>query len=146
MANEKRASKIMTEPLPQILEEIEDSIRAANEAAKDARKAAEEARKAGEKAANEAARVASEAIGRVEQIAKNALQLAELVQLAVMEGTTAAQKRLTAEKESASQSKKSARGWKRNGSETIPGRRAKWLTKMLGPPKRGKRGMQKNRK
>jgi uncharacterized protein (UPF0147 family) len=110
MANEKRASKIMTEPLPQILEEIEDSIRAATEAAKDARKAAEEARKAGEKAANEAARVAAEAIGRVEQIARNALQLAELVQLAVMEGTTAAQKRLTAEKESASQSKKSARG------------------------------------
>jgi hypothetical protein len=108
MANEKRMSKIMTEPLPQILEEIEDSIRAANDAAKDARKAAEEARKAGEKAANEAGRVAAEAIGRVEEIAKNALQLAELVNLALMEAATAAQKRLTAEKGSASQSKESA--------------------------------------
>ena len=110
MDSEKRAPKIMTEPLPRILEEIEDSISAADDAAKDARKAAEEARKAGEKAANEAARVAAEAIGRVEQIAKDALQLAELVQLAVIEGTTAAQKRLTAEKESGSQSKKSSRG------------------------------------
>lgn len=108
MADEKRASKIMTEPLPRILDEIEDSIRAANDAAKDARKAAEEARKAGEKAASEAARVAAEAIGRVEQIAKNALQLAELVQLAVMEGTTAVQKRLTQETESDSQDKKRA--------------------------------------
>ncbi len=98
MASEQRAPKIMTKPLPQILDEIEDSITAANEAAKDARKAAEEARKAGEKAANEAARVAAEAIGRAEQIAKNALQLAELVNLAVMEATTAAQKRLAAEK------------------------------------------------
>jgi len=106
MADEKRASKIMTEPLPRILDEIEDSIRAANDAAKDARKAAEEARKAGEKAASEAARVAAEAIGRVEQIANNALQLAELVQLAVMEGTTAAQKRFIQEKESDSQDKK----------------------------------------
>ena len=108
MDDEKRASKIMTEPLPRILDEIEDSIRAANDAAEDARKAAEEARKAGEKAASEAAKVAAEAIGRVEQIARNALQLAELLQLAVMEGTTAAQKRLTQEKESASQGKKLA--------------------------------------
>jgi len=108
MSSEKKAPKIMTKPLPQILDEIEDSITAANEAAKDARKAAEEARKAGEKAASEAARVAAEAIGRVEQIAKDALQLAELVQLAVMEGTTAAQNRLTAEKESESQNQKGA--------------------------------------
>lgn len=108
MTNEKKASKIMTKPLPLILDEIEDSIQAANDAGKDARKAAEEARKAGEKAASEAAKVAAEAIGRVEQIARNALQLAELVQLAVMEGTTAAQRRLMAEKESASQSNKSS--------------------------------------
>ena len=62
MVTEVKPKKIMTEPLPQILDEIEDSIRLANEAARDARKAAEEARQAGEKAANEAARVASEAI------------------------------------------------------------------------------------
>jgi hypothetical protein len=108
MASEKTAPKIMTEPLPRILDEIEDSIRAANEAAKDARQAAEEARRAGEKAASEAARVAAEAISRVEQIAKNALQLAELLNLAVMEAATAAQKRLTAEREPESQGKKKA--------------------------------------
>jgi hypothetical protein len=49
--------KIQTEPLTQILDEIDDSIRLANEAAKNARDAAEEARRAGEKAANEAARL-----------------------------------------------------------------------------------------
>lgn len=108
MASEGTTPKIMTEPLPRTLDEIEDSIKAANEAAKDARQAAEEARKAREKAASEAARVAAEAIGRVEQIAKNALQLAELVNLAVMEAATAAEERLSAEKGSESQSKKKA--------------------------------------
>lgn len=103
MTDEKKPPKIMTKPLPQILDEIEDSITAANEAAADARKAADEAREAGERAASEAARVTAEAIGRVEQIANNALQLAELVNLALMEGTTAAQKRLTPEKESENQ-------------------------------------------
>ena len=43
---EKRESKIMTKPLPQILDEIEI-------ATLDARKAADEARTAGEKAAEE---------------------------------------------------------------------------------------------
>jgi hypothetical protein len=108
MAKEVTAPKIMTEPLPRILDEIEDSIMAANAAAKDARQAAEEARKAGEKAASEAARVAAEAIGRVEQIARNALQLAELVNLALMEAATAAEKRLSEQKESESESKKKA--------------------------------------
>ena len=87
--------KIMTQPLPQILDEIEDSIRAANEAVKDAREAAEEARKAGEKAANEAARVAAAAIGKVEQMAKNAMQLAELLKLALTEASAALDKRLS---------------------------------------------------
>ena len=108
MAGEKTTPRIMTEPLPRILDEIEDSIKAANEAARDARQAAEEARKAGEKAASEAARVAAEAIGKVEELAKNALQLAELVKLALVEAATAAEKRLSAEKESESQSKKKA--------------------------------------
>ena len=106
MVNEKGTSRIMTEPLPQILDEIEDSIRSANAAARDARQAAEEARKAGEKAASEAARVAAEAIGRVEQLAKNALQLAELVNSAVTEAATAAQKILTPGEEPTIQSKK----------------------------------------
>ena len=87
--------KIMTQPLPRILDEIEDSIRAANAAAKDARDAAEEARRAGEKAAGEAARVAAEAIGKVEKIAKNAMQLAELLKLALTEASAALDKRLS---------------------------------------------------
>lgn len=87
--------KIHTEPLTQILDEIEDSIRLANEAAKDARKAAEEARMAGEKAANEAARVASEAIHHVEETARKALELAELVKQAGMDASNSYQKKVS---------------------------------------------------
>ena len=87
--------KIHTEPLTQILDEIEDSIRLANEAAKDARKAAEEARMAGEKAANEASRVAAEAIHHVEAMAKKALELAELVKQAGMDASNSYQKRVS---------------------------------------------------
>jgi len=64
---EVKPKKIMIEPLPQILDEIEDTIRLANEAARDARKAAEEVRRPGEKAATESARVAAETIFRVEK-------------------------------------------------------------------------------
>ena len=92
---EEKPKKIMTQPLPQILDEIESSIRLADEAAKNAREAAEEARKAGEKAAKEAERVASEAIARVEKIAKNALQLAELLNSAVTEAAGVLEKRLS---------------------------------------------------
>ena len=95
MGNEIETKKIMTKPLPEILDEIEDSIRLADEAAKNAREAAEEARKAGEKAASEAARVAAEAIARVEEVAKNAMQLAELLNLAVMDAVVAVEKRLS---------------------------------------------------
>jgi len=91
----RETSRIMTEPLPQILDEIENSIKAANAAALDARRAAEEARKAGEKAANEAARVAAQAIGKVEQIAKNAMQLAELLNSAAIEAAVNLEKKLT---------------------------------------------------
>jgi flagellar biosynthesis/type III secretory pathway protein FliH len=91
----KERPRIMTQPLPRILDDIEESIRLANEAAKDAREAAEEARKAGEKAANEAARVAAAAIGKVEQMAKNAMQLAELLKLALTEAATTLDKRLS---------------------------------------------------
>ena len=38
MVSEKGTPKIMTEPLPRILDEIEDSIRSANAAARDASK------------------------------------------------------------------------------------------------------------
>ena len=95
MAEEIETKKIMTKPLPQILDEIEDSIKLADEAGKNARKAAEEARKAGEKAASEAARVAAEAIARVEQLANSAMQLAELLNLALMDTAVGLQKKLS---------------------------------------------------
>jgi len=93
--DEIKPRKIMTQPLPQILDEIEDSIRLANEAARNARQAAEEARRAGEKAANEAARVASEAIGKVDQVANRALKLAELLKLAITEAAGTLEKNLS---------------------------------------------------
>ena len=97
MADESEARKIMTKPLPQILDEIEESIKLANDAAKNARAAALEANKAGERAFNEATRVANERIDRVEQIASSALQLAELLKLALVNGITAVDKKLTEE-------------------------------------------------
>ncbi len=95
MANETEPRKIMTQPLPQILDGIEDSIRLADEAAKNARDAAEEARKAGEKAAGEAARVAGEKISKVEQSTKSALQQIELLKSAIMDAVAAIEKRLS---------------------------------------------------
>ncbi len=65
MANEVKPKKIMTVPLPQILDEIDDSITLANEAAKDARMAAEEARRAGEKAADAVKKAAEAAVAKV---------------------------------------------------------------------------------
>ena len=97
MADESEARKIMTKPLPQILDEIEESIKLANDAAKNARAAALEANKAGERAFNEATRVANERIDGVEKIAQNALQLAELLKLALVNGITAVDKKLTEE-------------------------------------------------
>jgi len=95
MTTEAQPKKIMTQPLPQILDEIDDSIKLANEAAKDARKAAEEARRAGEKAANEAARVAAEAIARVEKMAGQALELAMLLNATILEANAVVEKKLS---------------------------------------------------
>jgi flagellar biosynthesis/type III secretory pathway protein FliH len=95
VSREEKPKKIMTQPLPQILDDIENSIRLANEAAKNAREAAEEARKAGEKAAREAERVASEAIARVEKVANEAMQLAELLKAAITDATAAINNRLS---------------------------------------------------
>ena len=95
MGEEIKAKNIMTKPLPQILDEIEESVKSADEAAINAREAAEEARKAGEKAANEASRVTAKAIARVEQIAKDAMQLAESLHLALTEAAVAVEKRLS---------------------------------------------------
>ncbi len=95
MAVQETPKSIMVKPLPQILDEFEDSVKAADEAAKDARQAAEEARQAGEKAANEAARVAAEAISRVEQSAKDGLALAELINTALLEMSANLKKKLS---------------------------------------------------
>ncbi len=95
MVENSKDRKIMTKPLPQILDEIEDSIGLADEAAKNAREAAVEARKAGEKAFNEATKIANERIDKVEQIAKDALQLAELLKSAVMDGVATVDKKLS---------------------------------------------------
>ena len=98
MASDIKSQKIMVKPLPAILDEIEESINLANDAAKDARKAAEEARLAGEKAANEAARVAAQAISRVEAVAKQALELAQLLNATLMEAATGVEKKLSSKK------------------------------------------------
>jgi len=94
MVTEMKPKKIMTQPLPQILDEIEDSIRLANDAAADARKAAEEARRAGEKAASEAARVAADAISKVQKTAEDALALARLLNATLLEMSAGVEKKL----------------------------------------------------
>jgi hypothetical protein len=94
MADSGESRKIMTKPLPQILDEIEESIGLADEAAKNAREAAVEARKAGEKAFNDATKVANERIDKVEIIARDALQLAELLKAAIQAGNLAVDKKL----------------------------------------------------
>ncbi|HEX78972.1 MAG TPA: hypothetical protein G4O19_02330 [Dehalococcoidia bacterium] len=99
MTDQAEPKKIMTQPLPQILDEIEDSIKLANEAAKNARDAADEARKAGEKAAGEAARVAAEKIAKVEQAAKNALQQVELLKSTMLEAASVVENNLFGKKQ-----------------------------------------------
>jgi len=95
MADAAETRKIMTKPLPQILDEIEDSIRLANEAAKNAREAAVEVREAEDKAVSEATKIAHERIDKVEKIANNAMQLAELVRSAMTDGLAAIEKKLS---------------------------------------------------
>jgi hypothetical protein len=90
-----KPKKIMTQPLPQILDEIEDSIRLSNEAAADARQAAEEARRAGEKAASEAARVAADAISKVQKVTDEALALARLLNATLLEMSAGIDKKLS---------------------------------------------------
>lgn len=89
----EEAPKILTKPLPQILDEMDGNIRAAaeaarraqeaakaareaagtaTEAAEEAAKRAEEARKAGEKAAEEIRKATEEAAARAEEAFKKA--------------------------------------------------------------------------
>jgi len=107
MSNTSDIKNIMTKPLPQILAEIEDSIGLADEAARNAREAALEAKKAGEKAVSDATKFANERIDIVEQIAKNALQLAEQLKLAIMDGVAAVNKELS---ESVSETESAPKG------------------------------------
>jgi len=95
MTGEIETKKIMTKPLPQILDELEDNIKLADAAAKDARKSADEARRAGEKAASDATKAAAQAIADIKQTADNAMQLAELLNLAIKEAVVAIEKRLS---------------------------------------------------
>ncbi len=97
VGNIEGKQKFMTKPLPQILDEIEDSIRLADEAAKSARDAAIEARKAGEKAFSEATRITNERIAKVEQVAENAMRLAEVLKSVVIAGANTIAKRLLEE-------------------------------------------------
>ena len=71
--------KIMTKPLPQILDELEDYIRRVEEAvklaqsaAKESREAADEAKKSGEKAAEAARKAADSAVAQVREEAARA--------------------------------------------------------------------------
>jgi len=79
MVDDGKARKIMTKPLPQILDELMDSNKIANER-----------------------------IDRVEQIAQNALRLAELLKLAMTEGTSAIDKRLFQEAQAKDKSRMEA--------------------------------------
>ncbi len=96
MVNDSESKQnFMTKPLPQILNEIGDSIRLADEAAKSARNAALEAREAGEKAAREATKTSNERIARVEQMIKNAMQQTEQLKSAITDGMAAVGKSLS---------------------------------------------------
>ena len=64
----QESSEILTKPLPQILEEIERSIKLANEAAQGAKKAAEQARRS----ANEVAAKAEAVTKSAEEMARQA--------------------------------------------------------------------------
>ncbi|MGI2335060.1 MAG: hypothetical protein ACRKGH_00190 [Dehalogenimonas sp.] len=94
MADQPITSRIMSKPLPQILDEIDDSIRLADAAAKTAREAALAAQQAGEKAAGEAARVAAEHISKVSAVADEALALAKQIRAALIDSSGVLQDRL----------------------------------------------------
>ena len=89
--------KTLGKPLPQILDEIDDSIRFANEATKDARQAAEEARRTGEKAANEARKAAEVAVAKVREEAIKTIN-ALGVRVSTLETEVAAQAKLVGER------------------------------------------------
>jgi len=71
---EETQPKIMTKPLPQILDElenyiqrVEDAVKLARAAAKDSRSAADQAKESGEKAAEAARKAAEAAVAKVRE-------------------------------------------------------------------------------
>ena len=101
--------KIVTEPLPQILDELEANIRVSIEAAKKAEKAAEianlaagaatrsseEARKVGEDAAARATQAANEAIKQAEESSLAAREAAARAEAAAKKAETMAEEALS---------------------------------------------------
>jgi len=93
----KAKQDIMTKPLPDILEELEEAIESSKQAEKEAKLAAAEAREAGLKAGGEAQRAVDDAtkllnqrINEVLLIANQALALAKNTErrtIAVLEGS-----------------------------------------------------------
>ena len=97
MTDSSETRKIMTKPLPQILDEIEESINLADEAASQARKAAAEAQTAVEIAVSEAMKNANERVIEAERIAREAMKLAEAMKQALLYGADAVAKKLSEE-------------------------------------------------
>ena len=83
MGNQEKikAPKIMTKPLPEILDEVEA-------AAADARKAADEARQAGLDAAEDVRRAVGEELCRIEAIADEVKALALVIATALDDAST----------------------------------------------------------
>ena len=95
MTDSNEPRKIMTKPLPQILDEIEESIKLADEAAAQARKATAEAQTAIEIAVSEATKNANERAIEAERIAREAMKLAESMKQALLYGADAVAKKLS---------------------------------------------------
>ncbi len=97
---EERQPKIMTEPLPQILDDlegyirrVEEAVKQAQAAARDSREAAAQARVSGEKAAEAARKAAEVAVAKVrEEAAKAVANLGTRVSSLEMEINTLKEK------------------------------------------------------
>ena len=80
--NEGKLPKIMTKPLPDILDElenyirrVEDAVRLAQAAAKESKEAAAQAKESGEKAAEAAKKAAEVAVSKVKEEAAKAVNI-----------------------------------------------------------------------
>ena len=95
MAATSEQRKIMTKPLPEILDEIEESIGLADEAAKNAREAAVEIRNSADMAIKEAKDLAQERISNVEnKMTKELSQLRASTEHSIEDATRAINDRI----------------------------------------------------